>query len=133
MKKSINTESTLTANAIIRDLLKAVEMLMPGLRYIPVESYQILNDAPIRAREFLQENSGSVLGVKEWQAIDTLSKYLALSGRVNDLAACWGNSKNAYTKSCGRELETLVEFYLPTLQEYKTYFLKTGKDVQPSD
>lgn len=36
--------------AALRDLLRAYDSLMPGLRYIAVQDYELLNRAPIEAR-----------------------------------------------------------------------------------
>lgn len=40
---------------IIADLLRVIEMLMPGVKYIAVEDYALLNDAPLRARRWLDQ------------------------------------------------------------------------------
>jgi hypothetical protein len=37
----------------LRDLLKAYDMLMPGIRYIAVPDYALINEAPINARKAL--------------------------------------------------------------------------------
>lgn len=37
----------------MRKMLEAYESLMPGLRYIAVQDYAILNEAPIAARKAL--------------------------------------------------------------------------------
>jgi len=42
--------STVALEAALLDMLKVYEMLMPGLRYISVADYQLVNEAPIRAR-----------------------------------------------------------------------------------
>lgn len=39
--------------ASVEELLKVVDALMPGLAHIAVQDYQIINEAPIRAREAL--------------------------------------------------------------------------------
>jgi len=38
-----------------RDLLKAHEALMPGIRYIAVQDYALQNDAPRAAREAIRD------------------------------------------------------------------------------
>jgi hypothetical protein len=37
--------------AALVDMLRVYEMLMPGIRHIAVQDYQLLNEAPIRARK----------------------------------------------------------------------------------
>ena len=37
----------------LRDLLKAYDSLMPGIAYIAVQDYEIINRAPIEARKAL--------------------------------------------------------------------------------
>jgi len=39
---------------LIQDLLKVYEALMPGIRYIAVPDYSILNDVPIAACRWLE-------------------------------------------------------------------------------
>ena len=39
---------------IVADLLRVVDMLMPGVRYIAIQDYGVLNDAQVRAREWLR-------------------------------------------------------------------------------
>lgn len=38
----------------LTDLLRVIDMLMPGVRYIAVQDYAALNDVPIAARKLLQ-------------------------------------------------------------------------------
>ena len=45
--------------AIIEDLLRVIDMLMPGIRFIAVQDYALLNDAQIRAKQWLKENDGA--------------------------------------------------------------------------
>lgn len=40
---------------IVRDLMKVIEMLMPGARYIALQDYALLNDAQVNARRWLLE------------------------------------------------------------------------------
>jgi hypothetical protein len=35
----------------LRDMLEVHAMLMPGIRYIAVPDYQLVNEAPIRAQQ----------------------------------------------------------------------------------
>jgi len=39
----------------IENLLKLVDMLMPGLRHIAVDDYALVNEAPIKARALIAE------------------------------------------------------------------------------
>lgn len=39
--------------AIVTDLLKVIDMLMPGVGQLAIEDYRLLNEAPLRAREWL--------------------------------------------------------------------------------
>jgi hypothetical protein len=40
----------------LRELLRAFDSLMPGLRYIAVPDYQVINEAPLAARRLLSED-----------------------------------------------------------------------------
>jgi hypothetical protein len=42
----------------LRDMIKVCEMLMPGIRYISVPDYALVNEAPIRAREAIEASEG---------------------------------------------------------------------------
>lgn len=47
----------------IEDLLKVIEMLMPGVRHLALQDYQILNEAPMRATRLvkqLREDPGQI-------------------------------------------------------------------------
>ena len=41
---------------IIEDLLKVVDMLMPGVKHIALQDYKLLNDAPVAARAYLKRD-----------------------------------------------------------------------------
>jgi hypothetical protein len=41
---------------IVRDLLRVIDMLMPGIGAIAVPDYKLVNEAPIRAYRWLNEN-----------------------------------------------------------------------------
>ena len=43
---------------IIKELLRAFDSLMPGLRNIAVQDYQVINDAPIAARRWIAKAQG---------------------------------------------------------------------------
>jgi hypothetical protein len=53
-KGSEGQRTTAALRAALRDMLRVYEMLMPGLRYIPVTDYRLVNEAPIRARAALR-------------------------------------------------------------------------------
>jgi hypothetical protein len=40
----------------LKDLLRAYEMLMPGIAHITVEDYALINDAPIAARKAIKDS-----------------------------------------------------------------------------
>lgn len=37
----------------LKDMLKVHDMLMPGVRYVAVQDYQLLNEGPMRAQAAL--------------------------------------------------------------------------------
>ena len=43
---------------IIKELLRAFDSLMPGLKNIAVQDYQVINDAPIAARRWITKAQG---------------------------------------------------------------------------
>ena len=51
----MNTDRERELVRLLRQLLKAYESLMPGLRYIAVQDYEIINRAPLEARGALRE------------------------------------------------------------------------------
>lgn len=47
----------------VLDLLALIDMLMPGVKHIPVQDYRLLNEAPIQARQLLATlNAAPVCG-----------------------------------------------------------------------
>lgn len=42
---------------IVTDLLKVIDMLMPGVGQLAIEDYKLLNEAPLRAREWLAKGA----------------------------------------------------------------------------
>lgn len=45
--------------AALEDALRVIEALMPGVKYISVQDYALLNDAPLAARKALAEAKGT--------------------------------------------------------------------------
>lgn len=39
---------------IVKDLLTVIEALMPGIRYLALQDYKIINDAQVAARTWLR-------------------------------------------------------------------------------
>ena len=40
---------------IVEDLLKVIDVLMPGIGGLALQDYKTINDAPLKAREWLKE------------------------------------------------------------------------------
>lgn len=45
----------MNAKKIVEDLLEVVDMLMPGVGKIAIQDYALLNNAPIEAKKFLEQ------------------------------------------------------------------------------
>lgn len=66
--------SITTLRSALSDLLQVVNMLMPGVRYIALQNYALLNEAPIKAQELLDaKDPGAALLTER----DTLRGKLA--------------------------------------------------------